>query len=270
MIGVFDSGLGGLIILKEIKKKLPQYNYLYLGDTLHVPYGNRSDEAVFDLTKNACDYLFSQGCKLIVLACNTASARALRRLQKEYLPDKRQELGQSINILGVIHPVVEFVAKNFDGKVGVIGTRATINSKAYVVELKEQRSDLKVIQQATPLLVPLIEEGWIDTPEMESVLEKYLVELKENQIKTLILGCTHYPLVIDKIKDEMGDCNVPHPGKIVADSLAQYLERHLEYKNDLDQGGKIEYLITDYSENFQKIAEKFLGEKINIKKVNLK
>jgi glutamate racemase len=269
MIGVFDSGLGGLTILKEIRKKLPQYNYLYLGDTLHVPYGNRSDEAVFDLTKNACDYLFSNGCTLIILACNTASAKALRRLQREYLPEKRKEIGEAINILGVIHPVAEFVAKKAAGKVGVIGTRGTINSKAYVVELKNQRDEIEIVQQATPLLVPLIEEGQIDSVEIVSVLKEYLEELKRKQIKTLILGCTHYPLIIEKIKDEMNGCDIPHPGIIVADSLAQYLDRHLEYKNSLETGGKIEYLVTDYSENFQNMAEKFLGEKINIKKVTL-
>ena len=270
MIGIFDSGLGGLTILKEIRKKLPQYNYLYLGDTLHVPYGNRSDGAVFDLTKDACDYLFSEGCTLIILACNTASAKALKRLQREYLPEKRKELGESINILGVIHPVSEFVAEKAKGKVGVIGTRGTINSKAYVLELKNQREDLEIVQQATPLLVPLIEEGVFDGVDLKSILKKYLVDLKEKQIKTLILGCTHYPLIIEKFKEEMSGCDIPHPGKIVADSLAQYLERHLEYKNSLQTGGKIDYLVTDYSENFQNMAEQFLGEKINIKKVTLK
>lgn len=269
MIGVFDSGLGGLTILKEIKKKLPQYSYLYLGDTLHVPYGDRSDEAVFDLTKNACDYLFSRGCSLIVLACNTASSKALRKLQREYLPEKLKELGRDINILGVIHPMAEFVAEKSLGKVGVIGTRGTINSKAYMVELKNQREEMDIVQKATPLLVPLIEEGKLDALELDSILKEYLDDLKKEEVKTLILGCTHYPLIIDKIKREMIGCDIPNPGKIVANSLSSYLTRHPEYTKELALDSGVEYLVTDYSENFQSMADKFLGEKINIKKVNL-
>lgn len=268
MIGIFDSGLGGLTVLKEIKQKIPNENYIYLGDTLHVPYGNRSDEAVYELTKKACNFLFEHGCKLIILACNTATAKALRRLQQEYLPTI-STLENQVNILGVIRPVAEFVGQKSHGRVGVLGTRGTVNSKAYVVELKNQKESLEVIQQSAPLLVPLIEEGWTEAVELDSILEKYLEPLKTANIDTLILGCTHYPLLIEKIRTQMGlDCFVPNPSEVVANSLFDYLSRHPEYLEKTTES-VIEYCVTDLSENFKEMAEKFLTEKINIKKVEL-
>jgi glutamate racemase len=269
MIGVFDSGLGGLTVLKQLKKNLPEYDYLYLGDTLHVPYGSRSDEAVFDLTKKACEYLFAQGCTLIILACNTASSRALRRLQQEYLPEIRAKEPHK-NILGVIHPVVETIAEEFDGPVGVIGTNGTINSEAYVVELKKQKSGFEVFQKATPLLVPLIEEGWVDQPETATILQKYLESLLARDIKTLILGCTHYPLLIDQIREIVGNgCSVPNPAEIVAESLKDYLARHPEIEETLKKNKQIKYCVTDLNENFEQLSQQFLQEKIKIKKVNI-
>ncbi|KKQ79792.1 MAG: Glutamate racemase [Parcubacteria group bacterium GW2011_GWC2_38_7] len=267
MIGIFDSGLGGLTVLKEIRKQIPDESYIYLGDTLHVPYGNRSDEAVYDLTKKACDFLFKRGCRLIILACNTATAKALRRLQQEYLPNI-STADNKLNILGVIRPVVEFVAQKSAGRVGVIGTRGTVNSGAYVVELKNQKVDLEFFQQATPLLVPLIEEGWADSIEIDSILDKYLEPLKEKKIDTLILGCTHYPILIDKIRSKLPDCLVPNPSEIVANSLKDYLSRHPEYA---EASGEqvVKYFVTDLAENFQILAEQFLKEKININKVEL-
>lgn len=269
MIGVFDSGLGGLTILKEIRRKMPEYNYLYLGDTLHLPYGNRSDEAVFELTKKACDYLFDHGCRLIILACNTATAKALRKLQQEYLPDKRKVIGTNLNILGVIRPMAEFIAHEAKEKVGVVGTRGTVNSGAYVVELKEQRESLQVFQTATPLLVPMIEEGWIDSTEMQSIVKTYVKPLVKSKIDTLILGCTHYPMIIEIFKQTLPGVFIPVPGEVVATSLQEYLLKHPEYESQIAKEEKIKYLLTDFSENFQGIAEKFLGEKINIKKVTL-
>lgn len=277
MVGVFDSGLGGLVILKEIRKLLPQYNYIYFGDTLHVPYGNRSDEAVFKLTKGACEFLFDAGCKLIVLACNTATAKALQRLQKEYLPEKRRCVGdKKINILGVVRPMAEAVAKTTKGCVGVIGTRGTVNSEAYVIELEKEwarlarMQELKVIQRAAPLLVPLIEENWIREKETISILRHYLRPFKKAEIDTLILGCTHYPLLIKEIRRIMGkNCAVPHPGKIAARSFKNYLARHAEaeYESALTKDSMIKFFVTDRGENFGALARRFWGEKITIEKI---
>ena len=282
MIGVFDSGLGGLTVLKEIKKVLPEYDYMYYGDTLHVPYGNRSDEAIFELTRNACEYLFAHGCKLIILACNTASAKALRRLQSTYLSTLRpfnfvqggQAQGDKYNILGVIKPVAEEVAKISKGNVGVIGTRGTIESNAYKKELETQniasvhRPALKVVSVATPLLVPLIEEGWIGRKETKSILRNYLRKLKNENVDTLILGCTHYPLLIRQIQGIMGrKCKVPNPAVIVANSLVDYLSRHPEIEKNLGKNGLRKYLVTDLNENFLQQAKRFLQEDIQIESI---
>ena len=306
MIGVFDSGLGGLTVLKEIIKVLPEYDYLYLGDTLHVPYGNRSDKAIYDLTKNACEYLFNHGCKLIIIACNTATAKALRRLQQEYLPSMvvlrpldmlgAGEAQHDIrNILGVIRPVAEEIARSNKKRVGVIGTRGAVNSNAYVVELEGQRargegqgakvkgqkqwqninakiknlqtgeSELQIFQNACPLLVPMIEEGWMKRKEMKMILRYYLRPLKKAQVETLILGCTHYPLLLKQIRGMMGKkCFVPNPGEIVAASLKDYLARHSEMEAALTKNKTRRYLVTDLNDNFQKTAERFLGERVDL------
>ena len=309
MIGVFDSGLGGLTVLKEIRRVLPEYDYMYLGDTLHVPYGNRSDEAVYNLTKKACEYLFSQGCKLIILACNTATAKALRRLQKEYLPARshfqmnrvggpsltpafpRSPSPFFVNILGVVRPMAEYVGTLGRRNIGVIGTRGTVNSKVYVVELKGQRSrgkgqkqgqdinsknknpqtgegELQVFQQACPLLVPLIEEGWQRSKEIDSILNYYLEPLRRAKVEILVLGCTHYPLLLNQIKKIMGPrCFIPNPGSIVAKSLRDYLSRHDEIRKQLTRNSKVKYFVTDLNENFEKVARRFIGKKIQIKLV---
>lgn len=266
MIGVFDSGLGGLTILKEFLLKLTEYDYCYLGDTLHLPYGNRSDKAVFELTKKACEYLFNNGCSLIIIACNTASARALPKLQQLYLKERNRE-GE--NILGVIRPLAEEVARITKGKVGVIGTRGTINSNAYLRELKKQREGLKIVQQACPLLVPLIEENWLKRKETKSILRYYLRDLKRVDVDSLILGCTHYPLLLREIRGIMGkSCKVPNPGEIVAASLKDYLFRHPEIETNLTKEAKRTYLVTDLNENFKQLAQRFLGEKIDVKQVD--
>jgi len=288
MIGVFDSGLGGLTILKEIKKELPNYDYLYYGDTLHVPYGNRSDQAVYQLTKNACDYLFSRGCKLIILACNTASARALRRLQQEYLPERQAKQSgkarrvannllhstrsrNTENILGVIRPLAEFIAAEKHELVGVIGTRGTINSGAYKNEVGKLNEKIKIEQVACPLLVPLIEENWINHKETKSILRYYLRSLKLKQVETLILGCTHYPILMKQIRGVMGRrCLVPNPGEIVARSLKDYLTRHPEMETGLEQNGKLEFVVTDLNENFKQVAQRFWGESIDVALAEIK
>jgi glutamate racemase len=271
MIGVFDSGLGGLTVLSEIKKKLPEYSYLYYGDTLHVPYGPRSDEAIYELSKKACDFLFEKGCKLIIVACNTASAKGLRRLQTEYLVEKRKEsnnLKEQINILGVIRPVVEEVVGISKGRIGVIGTKGTVESGIYKEECKVEREKIKVIQTATPMLVPFIEEGLAGRKELKSILRYYLRDLKRETVDTLILGCTHYPLIIRQIRGIMGkNCFVPNPAEIVARKFEEYLRKHGEIESVLDKGKDTEYFVTDVNDNFRRMAGRFLGKRIELEKV---
>jgi len=267
MIGVFDSGIGGLTVLKEFQKELPDYDYVYLGDTARVPYGNRSPELVYEFSKQACDYLFDQGCELIIIACNTASGLALRKLQQEYLPAKNSETKR---ILGVIRPVAEFFAdKNYE-KIGVIGTRGTINSEVYKKELENLGSKAKIFAQATPLLVPLIEENYLNRPETKKILRNYLRPLRQNKVQSLILGCTHYPLLIKQIRQVMGkQVEIPNPAEIVAKSLADYLKRHPEIETKLSKNKQRKYLVTDLTENFEKMAERFLGQSLRINKTNL-
>lgn len=267
MIGIFDSGLGGLIILKEIKRVLPKYDYMYFGDTMHVPYGNRSPEAIYELSKKACDFFFANNCHLIIIACNTASALALRKLQQEYLTAINQASKESNrkNILGVISPMVEEAARISKGKVGIIGTAGTIASNTYVVELNQQNKNLKIVQQACPLLVPMIEEGWIKRKEIKSILRYYLRPLKLAGIDTLVLGCTHYPLLIKQIRGIMGkSCQTPNPGEIVVQSLKNYLARHPDIERNLTKNSKCIYFASDLNENFQKMARQFMDEKIKI------
>lgn len=267
MIGIFDSGFGGLTVFREIKKALPKYDYLYLGDSLRAPYGGRSQEMIYRFTQQAVDFLFKQGCQLVILACNTVSSEALRKLQQEWLPANYPDR----RILGVIRPLAEEAARvsRFD-RVGVIGTRATVESRAYERELKAQNSKLKVFQKAAPLLVPLIEEGWLDKPETRMIIKKYLRPLKDAQIDTLILGCTHYPLLIKEFKRIAGKrVNVLNAPKIVADKLVDYLNRHPEIESKLTQGGQIKYLTTNSPEHFDELGSKFLGSSIKSEKVEL-
>lgn len=259
IIGVFDSGLGGLTILKYFLRDLPQYNYLYLGDNARLPYGSKSPETIYEYSREATDFLFSHGCNLIIIACNTASAQALRRLQQEYLPKKYPDR----RILGVIKPLVESVGGKRFKKIGVLGTKATVNSGAYEHELKKINPKAIVHQQSAPLLVPLIEEGWLKKPETKMILKKYLHPLKTKQIDSLILACTHYPFLHKEVVKIMGKrVSVPHPGEIVAASLKDYLTRHPELGIEASSSPLIKYYTTDMPENFKVSAEKFLGKKI--------
>lgn len=257
-IGVFDSGLGGLTVLKHFLKELPQYNYYYLGDTARLPYGAHSKEVIYRYTKEAVDFLFKQGCQLIVLACNTASAQALHRLQQEYLPKKYPDR----RILGVIIPLAEQAGAQ--KKVGVIGTRATISSNVYEQEIKKLNPKTKVYQNSSPLLVPLIEEGLAGKDVTNKILKKYLSPLKKERVNTLILGCTHYPFLLADVRRLMGkNCDVFDPGSIVAKSLSSYLDRHPEFKCTGKKAGERNFFLTDRPENFIRLGEKFLGEKIS-------
>ncbi len=269
MIGVFDSGFGGLTVLKSFLKHLPEYDYLYLGDNARAPYGNRSHEAVKNFTEEGIKYLFAKGCKLIIIACNTASSQVLRELQEEYL---RAPKVTNRKILGVIKPLVEEATRiTKSGRIGVVGTRGTINSKSYEKELETLKPMAKVYGQACPLLVPLIEEHWSHKPETRMILKKYLLKLKSANIDTLLLACTHYPFLLKDFQKIMGKrVQIPHPGEVTAKSLKDYLTRHPEIEKLLEKKSTRNFLTTDDPARFREVGEKFLGMKMkNVIKVNL-
>ena len=260
--------------MKEYLKKYPEFDYVYLGDQANAPYGPHSKERVEELTMRNIDFLAKKGCELIIVACNTASADALRVVQQKYK-------GKPV-ILGVIVPAVEkaLEASRF-GNIGVIGTRGVIKSEAYERELdkygvlysktdKRGRETVKVYTQACPLLVPLIEEGLLDHPATRMILKNYLRPLKHATIDTLILGCTHYRLLQKEIERLMGkNCLVISSAKAAADAIESYFEAHPKLLEKLSKGGKRHYLTTDSAERFAEIGGKFLGEKIKVEKVDI-
>lgn len=268
MIGVFDSGLGGLTIFKSIEKKLPQFDYIYLGDNARTPYGNHSQEVIYEYTRQAVDYLFGLGCTLIVLACNTASSDALQKLQQSYLPKKYP----GKNILGVIRPLAELASVATKNKVvAVMGTRGTVESKSYIRELQLQNLKIKVVQQACPLLVPLIEENWEKYSETKMILKKYIRPLKSHFPDTVILGCTHYGWLQKDIQKYFGkNIKVLDSGKIVADKLSEYLSKHPEYAHVSKNKAQRIFLTTDDQKRFEIAAQKYLGRKIKAEKISLK
>ncbi len=261
MIGVFDSGFGGLTVLKEFLKVLPDYDYIYLGDNARTPYGNKSAEVVYQYTRQAVDFLFKQEAELVIIACHTASAEALKRIQREYLPKNHP----AKRVLGVVVPIVEEAIKlSRYHKLGIIGTRATINSGVYKKELEKLRSDLEIFEQACPLLVPLAEEGWIGKPETRMILKKYLHPLKVKRIDTLILGCTHYPLMDKDIRRIMGkNVKIVNPAEVAAVKLKDYLKRHDEVEKKLGRNGKLIFYTTDDVKKFKELGQKFLGRNID-------
>lgn len=270
MIGVFDSGYGGLTVLKALQDRLPQYNYLYLGDNARAPYGARSPETILQYSREAVDFLFAQGARLIVVACNTVSAVALRQLQEEYL---RAPGVTDRKILGVIFPLAEEAVRQANGGViGVVGTTATVESKAYEREIQKVAPASKIVHQACPLLVPFIEEGWDQKPEAMRVLRKYVRSLKNAHVDLLILGCTHYPLMHRQFERAMGQrVNVMDTGPTVAESLADYLHRHPEIEKPLSgQTGQRVYMTTGDPKRFQELGSRFLGVSIReVRKVAL-
>lgn len=267
MIGVFDSGLGGLTIFRSLVTILPQYSFIYLGDTARLPYGNRSPEAIYRFTCEGVDFLFRKNCKLVILACNTATAYALPKIQKQWLPSRHA----GKKVLGVIRPLAEAAVRESKNKrIGVIGTRGTIESCAYIREVSGQDPHVIVYQQATPLLVPLIEEGWNRRTETKRILRFYLRPLKVKKIDTLILGCTHYPLILSAVQGVMGkSCRVLDSGDIVAVSLKDYLSRHPDVENPLARKGERIFYVTDLTQNFQRIASNWLKERVHLIPVTL-
>lgn len=288
-IGVFDSGYGGLTILREIRKVLPEYDYLYLGDNARAPYGTHSFDVIYRYTLQAVKYLFEQDCALVILACNTASAKALRTIQQNDIPPFRAGLGRLVNVLGVIRPTVEAVPEiTKTGHVGILATPATVSSESYVLELEKISNGLTITQQACPMWVPLIEAGEHNSDGAKYFIGKYLREIlaKDPQIDTLVLGCTHYPLMKAKIDEwlnyrhEIEESEFPIPeetpkvttiaqGELEANSLKDYLSRHPEYREQLSQGGSCTYLTTENAERFSQSASIFLDSPIHAEHVGL-
>lgn len=281
-IGVFDSGYGGLTILSEIRRVLPEYDYLYLGDNARAPYGTHSFDVIYRYTLQAVEYLLSQDCALVILACNTASAKALRTIQQRDLPKinakmQKCENAKIVNVLGVIRPTVEAVpAISQTGHVGILATPATVSSESYVLELekiseglRETGNGLQVTQQACPMWVPLIEAGEHESDGAEFFVDKYLRELlgKDPEIDTLVLGCTHYPLLAAKISRQLSAISsrpirIISQGSLVADSLKDYLQRHPEYRDQLSHGGSCRYLTTENADRFAQSASLFLDQSV--------
>jgi glutamate racemase len=276
MIGIFDSGFGGLTVMKEYLKKYPKYDYMYLGDQANTPYGSRSKEMVNKLVVQNVDFLVKKGCKLIIIACNTASADALRHVQQIYKGPSVPDRASNPTILGVLVPACEEALRQTKfGNIGVIGTRGTIESGAYERELKKYESALykpkdkrankhvRVYQQACPLLVPLIEEGMIKHPVTRVMLKKYLRPLKHAHVDTLILGCTHYPLLQKEIERIMGkQCKVISSAKAAADAIDDYFKRHPDILKSITKNGEQIFYTTDSPERFEELGSGFLGKKI--------
>lgn len=268
MIGVFDSGFGGLTLLRDMARVLPQYDYLYLGDTARAPYGTRSPKIVRTFTKEAVDFLYREGCQLIILACNTASSEALRFLQQDYVP----QAFPNRHILGVLVPTAQdAVAKTKNNRIGVIATEGTVLSNAYMREIKKLRQDVEVFQRACPLLVPLIEAGE-DNPLLISVLlSRYLNPLLEKGIDTLVLGCTHYGILEQPVRNIVGSgVEVICSGNAVAPKLAEYLARHPEVEKDVSQKGTMVFCTTDLTEKFARLGSQFFGSGIVVRTVSFK
>jgi len=267
-IGVFDSGFGGLDILKTITKKLPEYNYIYLGDTARAPYGTRSKEVIYEFTIQAVDFLFKNNCEIIILACNTASSDALKKIQQEYLP--KHYPGKKV--LGVLIPTAEeAIKKTLNKKIGVIATERTVKSNSFKKELLKLNSKVKVYQNACPLLVPIVETGEQNSNFTETILDKYLKPLIKKDIDTLILGCTHYGILESKIKKVIGNKILVLSGtKIIPKKLETYLKNHPEIKKLLSKKRKITFYTTDLTDKFILLGSKFFGKKIIAKKISLK
>ena len=269
-IGVFDSGYGGLTILKELEKTLPQYDFLYLGDNARTPYGTRSFDVVYRYTLQAVKYLFEQGCPLIIIACNTASAKALRNIQMLDLPT----LAPENRVLGVIRPSVEKVAEiTRNGHVGVLGTVGTVVSESYPIELEKWSDGVvkSTVQEACPMWVPIVENNEIESEGADYFVRKNIENIlaRDKDLDTLILGCTHYPLLEQVIKKYVpAHINILKQGHIVAEKLADYLQRHPEMESRLSKSGQVIFDTTEAADNFNNKATLFMGRLVEAKTVS--
>lgn len=269
-IGVFDSGYGGLTILKSIMEQLPQYDYIYLGDNARTPYGSRSFDVVYEYTRQAVIKLFSMGCQLVILACNTASAKALRTIQQNDLP----LFDPSRRVLGVIRPSVEKVPQyTKTGHIGVLGTTGTVLSESYPLEIAKISGDrIVVTQEACPMWVPLVENDETSNPAADYFVRKNITNLfsRDPKIDTVILGCTHYPLLMPTITKFLpGNVTLLEQGHIVAESLVDYLIRHPEINQKCSKKGTRRFLTTESVENFEPRASMFLGSPLTAEKIHL-
>ncbi|MGP1536844.1 glutamate racemase [Bacteroides heparinolyticus] len=268
-IGVFDSGYGGLTILSKIRETLPQYDYIYLGDNARAPYGTRSFEVVYEFTLQAVVKLFGMGCQLVILACNTASAKALRSIQMNDLP----RLDSTRRVLGVIRPTVECIGSITRSRhVGVLATAGTIKSESYPLEVHKLFPDIKVSGEACPLWVPLVENNEAQGDGTDYFVRKYINELlaKDRLIDTVILGCTHFPLLLPKIQQYMpAGITTVTQGELVADSLKDYLSRHPEIDKKCTKGGRCVYRTTESEDKFTESASVFLNESIKVERIEL-
>lgn len=268
-IGVFDSGYGGLTILKDLVSKLPQYDYLYLGDNARAPYGTRSFDAVYHYTLQCVKWFFDQGCPLVILACNTASAKALRTIQQKDLP----KIDPAKRVLGVIRPTAEIIG-NFTktNTIGILGTNGTVQSGSYLIEIKNFFPAVKVYQQACPLWVPLIESNEYETEGAGYFIKKNIDDLlgQSRDIDTILLACTHYPLLIDKIRSFVpGHINVMSQGEIIANSLKDYLFRHPEIEEKCGKTSQVRLYTTDSEEDFDKHSGVYFGKSLKSKHVDI-
>jgi len=268
-IGVFDSGYGGLTVLKEIVKKLPQYDYIYLGDNARSPYGNRSFEVVYHYTLECVEWFFKQGCSLVILACNTASAKALRTIQQNDLP----KLDPKKRVLGVIRPTTEVIGRLSEtGSVGILATNGTVASNSYPLEIAKFYPDLKVYQEACPMWVPLVENNEYQSHGADFFIKKNLHSLfaKGEKIDVVLLACTHYPMMKEKIQEHLPVAvKLLSQGEIVAGSLRDYLQRHPELETLCSRSGKREFYTTDATEDFDNHTSSFFGEPIQSKHLDL-
>jgi len=270
-IGVFDSGIGGLTVLRSIVAQLPAYDYLYLGDNGRAPYGNRSFKTIHQYTWECVQWMFKQGCPLVILACNTASSKALRTIQQQDLPREHADR----RVLGVIRPTAEVIGNYTQTKeVGVLGTKGTVQSGSYLLEIEHFAPELKVYQQACPLWVPLIENGEYNQPGADYYVKLYLDQLKaqSGKIDTILLACTHYPLLAEKIKAQLpAHVNVVAQGEIVAASLVSYLTRHPEMEQRLTKVGDRRFYTTiDDTADFDHHASQFFGNEVKSTSVDVR
>ncbi len=268
-IGVFDSGYGGLTVLKEFVNILPAYDFIYLGDNARAPYGNRSFDAVYQYTWQCVQWFFKQGCSLVILACNTASAKALRTIQQKNLTI----LPEYKRVLGVIRPTTEIVGNYTDsGHIGILATTGTVQSNSYVIEIEKLFPGVTVFQQPCPMWVPLIENNEHESKGADFFVKEYIHSLlhQSARIDTVILACTHYPLLLHKINEHMPvDIKIISQGTIVAKGLADYLERHPEMDDLCSKTGKVHFFTTDDTNDFNTKAAIFYGSEVQSDHIDL-
>lgn len=268
-IGIFDSGFGGLSILKEIRNILPEYSYIYLGDNARAPYGTRSFETVYRYTLQAVTKLFDMDCGLVIIACNTASAKALRNIQQQDL----HKFGTEKRVLGIIRPCTE-IANTFtqNNNLGIVATKGTVTSQSYEIEIKKFFPEIKISSHACPMWVPIVENGEYDSDGADFFVQKEINALLNDNpdIDALLLGCTHYPLLLPKIRKYLPEhIAIVQQGEIVAKSLQTYLQRHSDLESLLKKDGSIQFFTTDSSDSFNAIGSHFLNKEIESQQITL-